>query len=329
MSIGTKKYAIVMSTAFLVMYLTIIIAGTAWSAEREFPAKELTIIVNFSPGGGRDILARGLAKTMTRYLGVPIVVANMPGAGGARGLIALTHSKPDGYTIAVGGPGEIVDQIMQQRDYDNKKLAYIGLVQSAPLFFFVKGDSPFRSIKDFKTLGKPARHSTNQLTNQTAVASMILASRENFPLAMVGGYAGAAEALLALIRGEVEFTGGPYSLVQEFLKSGQIRGILTFHDKRAAELPDVPTVAEIGHPDLTSLSQNLWFVAPPGTPKQLIGTLETALLKTLKDPEFVTWAKKSAIEPGNLNGEETEKMVLGLFGYLEKYKGEIAKYIKK
>lgn len=303
--------------------------STTFAQEKDFPKKEITIVVNFAAGGGRDILARGVGKVMTKYLGVPIVVMNMPGAGGARGLTQVYHSPPDGYTLGVGAAAEITDQILQEQDYDNKKFSYIGRAQSMPLFFFVKSDSPLRSIKDFKTYGKPLRISAFSLGAQDKIAAMILANREGFPLTIVGGYQGVAAAILAVIRGEVEFTGAQPSTTISYVKAGQIRPILTLDKKRSPDFPDIPTIGEIGHKDLDILSLDYWFIAPPEVPKPRIQILEDALMKTLKDPEFLGWAKGAGIEPSFLSSKETTEMVLNFFKLLEPYKGEIEKYIKK
>ena len=321
--------AMVVLMSFLLWICGGFLSGAALATEKDFPKKEITIIVNFGAGGGRDILARGLGKVMSKYLGVPIVVMNMPGAGGARGLIQLYHSAPDGYTIGVGAASEIVDQILQKQEYDNKKFTFIGRAQSMPLFFFVKSESSFRSLKDFKTFGKPVRHSAFSLGAPSTVAGMILANRENFPLTIVGGYQGVAAAILGLIRGEVEFTGAQLSTTISYVRAGQIRPIVTLDQKRSPDFPDIPTIGEFGHKDLENCGLDYWFMAPPEVPKARVQILEDALMKTLKDPEFITWAKGASVDPGPLNGEETTKMVLNLFKLFEPYKGDIEKYIKK
>lgn len=305
------------------------LCGTTFAAPVDFPNKEITIIVNFGPGGARDILARGVGNTMSKNLGVPVVVMNMPGAGGARGLISLYHSVPDGYTIGIGTAVDVIDQIMEKRDYDNKKFTYIGTAQSSPGFFFVKSDSPFRSAKDFKTFGKPIRHSTFSLTSTPTVAAMVLANREGFPLVIVGGYQGAQAATIALVRGEVEFSSPTMSSAKPFMEARQIRPILTLSSKPLPDHPDIPTVGELGYPDLADLTNYYWLMAPPGVPKTRIKILEDALLKTLKDTGFLVWAEGAGVDVDPLGGDETAKRVLKLFGLLEQYRGDIEKYIKK
>jgi tripartite-type tricarboxylate transporter receptor subunit TctC len=314
---------------FWVLLLGGFLCGPTSAAEGDFPKKEITIIVNYGAGGGRDILTRGLGKTMGKHLGVPMVVMNMPGAGGARGLISLYHSAPDGYTIGINGPGEIIDEIVEKKDYENKKFIYIGRAQSSPLFLLVKSDSPFHSLKDLKSFGKPIRISTFSLTSSATVAPILTAEREGFPISIVGGYQGGAAALLGLVRGEVECHFSPMSTALSFLQSKQVRPILTYYERRSPDFPDIPSVRDIGYGDLSTMSVDYYFITPPGVPKAQIQILEEAFTKTLKDPEFVEWAKGAGVDLAPLGSEETTRVISNLFALLEQYKGTIEKYIKK
>jgi len=324
-----KYLGIFVSLSLSLSLLSTFLYEITFAAPVDFPKKEITIIVNMGPGGGRDVLARGVGNKMSKYLGVPVVVMNKPGAGGATGLISLYHSAADGYTIGVGMATDIIDQILEKREYDNKKFIYLGRAQSSPGFLFVKSDSPFRSVKDFKTFGKPVRHATFSMTSNSTVVPMVIANREGFTMVIVGGYKGAADAAMALVRGEVEFAGPGLVAAMPFLRAGQIRPILTIHQKRSPDFPDIPTVGEIGHPDLDIWALDFWFMTPPGVPKERVQILEDALMKTLKDPEFLGWAKGAGVDPAPLSGEEMTKMVFKLFGLLEQYKGDIDKYLKE
>jgi len=121
--LGCKK-ALVLLGLSLCLFGSVSI-GAICAAEKDFPTKEVTILVGYQAGGGRDIIARGLSKTMSKYLGVPVVVLNEPGAGGARALIHAYHAAPDGYTIIVGACTEILDQILQPQDFDVKKFGFV------------------------------------------------------------------------------------------------------------------------------------------------------------------------------------------------------------
>ncbi len=147
---GGKAVVLLVLSAWLFFGL---LCGVTQAASANFPNKPIKIIVSFAAGGARDILARGVGKTMSKHLGVPIVIVNEPGAGGARGLISLYNAPPDGHTLGVGQVTDIIDQVIEKREYDNKKFTYIGRAQYSSGFLLVKGDSPFRTVKDFKSTG--------------------------------------------------------------------------------------------------------------------------------------------------------------------------------
>lgn len=308
----------------------LIIYRTALAADSDFPRKEITLIVSFGAGGQRDTLARGVANTMSKYLGVPIVVSNVPGAGGIRGAVQLYHAAPDGYTIGIGNVTEIVMQLVEKNiEYDMRKFTHIGFAQSSPAYFFVKSDSPLRKIADLKAMGKPVRHGTFAPTNPNTVALISLAKREGFPLVLVGGFTTVPATILSLLRGEVEVISSSMPGAASFLKAGQIRPILTLSPKRTPEFPDIPTAGELGYPDLGLLGLDYWFMAPPGVPKERVKILDDALLKTQKDPAFITWAKGAGVDPYALNSEDTTKRVMGLMTSLEVFKADVEKFVKK
>lgn len=324
----TVRGTIVFLSLFLCLFGSALV-DTVSAAEKDFPKKEITIICSFAPGGSRDILARGVGKVMSKHLGVPMVVVNTPGAGGARGAIALYHAASDGYTIGFGTATEVLLQIVEKQDFDNKRFSYLGKVQSSPTFCYVKSDSPIRSIKDLKTFGKSIRLSALGVTQSSTVPVIIMAKREGFPLSIISGFQSGPPSLLSVIRGEVEMTSLPLSPALPFLKSGQLRPILTIDRKRYPDFPDIPTVGDIGYADLGNFALDYWMIAPPGTPKERVRMLEEALMKTVRDPEFVEWAKGAGVDPAPLGAEETAKDALNLFSLLESYKGDIEKYMKK
>jgi len=158
---------------------------------------------------------------------------------------------------------------------------------------------------------------------------MVIADNENFPMAIIGGYQSAQATVLALVRGEVECACVLLSVAIPFVQSGQIRPILTIGPERYQDFPDIQTLAEIGYPDLVIMRPEMWFMASPGVPKDRVQILEDAFMKTLKDPEFLGWAKGAEVEIDPLSGEETTRMVLKFFGLVEQYKGNIEKYLIK
>jgi len=322
-------YSGVITLLSLSLWLVGNLAGaTSFAAQQRYPDKPISIVVNYGPGGARDIIARGVGRFMSRHLGAPVIVVNEPAAGGAKGLSRLYHANPDGYTIGIASGSDITNQIIEKKDYDFKKFTYIGRASSSSALLFVKADSPLRSIKDFKTFGKPIRLSTFSLTSNLTVASMVMADREKFPLVIIGTYKSAAEALQGLLQGEVEFSGGAPTTSMPFIQSERIRPIITMGQKRLPDFPDVPTIGEEGLPDLATFSTDLWFIGPPGISPERRQILESALLKTLQEPEFLTWAKSAGADINPLRGEEVAKTISTLSVILERYKKDIEKYRK-
>ena len=304
--------------------------STSSAAPGDYPNKEITIIVNSNPGGGRDLIARGFGNTLSKHLGVPCVVLNVAGAGGMRGVEQLYNSAPDGYTVGIGALTDIMLQFIEKPKYDAKKFIPIGTIQRSPDFLFVRSDSPFQSVKDFKTFGKKIRVGTHVLTAVGTVAYMILADREGFSISIVAGYKGIPEVTLGLIRGEIETNDIVGSAAAPFVRAGQIRPILVLGDKRSPSFPNTPTAGEIGHPDLASFGLYYWLVAPPGVPKARIQVLEEGFMKTVKDPEFLTWAKGAGADIAPLSAEETAKLVNDFAAdFSLKYVNIVKKYMEK
>jgi tripartite-type tricarboxylate transporter receptor subunit TctC len=155
-----------------------------------------------------------------------------------------------------------------------------------------------------------------------------MANRDDFPLEIKAGYKSASDALQGLIRGEVEFSGGAPSTSLPFMQAGRIKPILTVGPKRHPDYPNVPSIGEEGYPELATFSTDLWLMGPAGIPKDRVPILERALMNTLKDGEFLRWAKEAGVDVNPLAGKEVTETISTLFSVLEKYKKDIEKYRK-
>ena len=314
---------------FSLAILLCLVSGVSFAAEEAFPKKEITIIVPLAPGGSRDVTSRAVANTMSKILGVPVIVKNMPGAGGALGITNLYSSPPDGYTIGISATTEVILQIVQKVNFDLKKFNFIGKVERVAPGLFVRSESPFQTIQDLKAFGKPVRVSTHSYTSNSLMATIVISERMGFPMVVVGGYKGGADAVLGLVRGEVEVATPSVLAGLQLARAGTIRPIMILDRKRSGHFPNTPTVGEAGWPDLELFATDLWFIAPPAVPKDRLRILEEALTKTLKDPEFLKWAKEASLELDPMGSQETTKSVSDLFEVLEKYKKFFEKYKEK
>jgi tripartite-type tricarboxylate transporter receptor subunit TctC len=261
----------------------------ALPALAEYPDKPIRLIVPFPPGGGTDIIARIISDKLTSA-GWKMVVENKAGAGGTLGMDAAAKAKPDGYTIVLGQTSNlsIAPSLMASLPYDPvKHFTPVTLVDAAPLVITVGANSPIKSLADLVAAAK------------ATPGKLLFASPGNATVAHLTGelfqrtagikythvpYKGTAQALPDVISGRAAFYIASLESAMPQVKAGQLRAIAVTGDKRAKELPDVPTVSESGFKDFTAVT---WFgiAVPAGTPEPIVQRLNTEIVKVLQAPE--------------------------------------------
>jgi tripartite-type tricarboxylate transporter receptor subunit TctC len=288
-----------------------------------YPAKPIRLVVTFPPGGSSDIVARTMQPRLEKRLGQPIVIDNRPGAGGVIGLDAVAKSPPDGYVIGVGAAGALVVNVSlrEKMPFDPltdlvpiSGLAITPFILAAPLSFppsslaeviaFAK-DKP-GSISIGHGGNGTAMHLTAQLLNHMAGVNLTLVP-----------YRGTGPVTQDVLAGHVELgiTDVPSSI--SLIEARRIKIFAVSSAQRVSTLPDVPTFAEAGLPGYESIG---WFgfVAPAGTPADIIAKLNEAIVATLKDAEVVEQIRKIGAEP-----MPYDPVGFGLF-----IRSEIAKWAK-
>ncbi|MCL2670119.1 MAG: tripartite tricarboxylate transporter substrate binding protein [Syntrophaceae bacterium] len=326
-SVKSWKCVVVLA-ALPIIVMGWVLSVPAFAAQDDFPNKEITMICSMAAGGGRDLLSRGVARVMSKYLKVPVVVTNVAGAGGVLGATRLYNSAPDGYTIGPASMTEVFNQLMEKTDYDVRKCIHLGRVQSTPGFMYARADSPFRSIKDLTKYGKPIRYSAFSYGSHDTIVTMIIADREKWDLRLIGGYKGAADATLGLVRGDVDLSGSAIVNAREHIRAGTLRPIMVIDEVRSPNYPETETVVEWGYPELVNFKADTWFLAPPGVPKERVKILEDALRNAVNDPEFLEWAKGAGLDLAWQGGEAYTKVVNALFDIFGQYQPIVQKYMK-
>jgi tripartite-type tricarboxylate transporter receptor subunit TctC len=263
------------------------LAGMA--AAQTFPSRPIRLIVTFPPGGSTDTMARTLQPSLERSLGQPIVIENRPGAGGAIGVEAVVKATPDGYVIGIAGLGALaVDVILNDKlPYDPFKdiVPISGLIQSpfilaAPLSF------PGNSIADVIALAKakPATLSIGHGGNGTAMqlTAQLFNQMTGLDIPLVP-YRGTGPVTTDVLAGHIPLgiTDPPSAIAQ--IEAKRIKALAISSRARFPALPDIPTFAESGLPGYESIG---WFgfVAPAGTPPEIIARLNAAIVAALADP---------------------------------------------
>jgi len=324
----TRKSVMCLSLLILICLLA---TSGAW-AEDEFPKNPITILVGFSVGGSMDTAARIQGEVMSKMLGVPVVIRNVPGAGGRNAVTLLNRAKPDGYTMAaINVPGQAVNQIIRGMEPDLRSFTWIGRQASNAYFMQASTQSGWESLQQMKEAKSPIRAGITGTGGNTFPISVITADDVGFPVKFIAGFK-APELITGIIRGDIQVTNMPltdrwYSAV----KAGDATAIAVYLPERHPKFPQIPTGVEQGFPSLGSPSivgQNL-YALPPNTPAPIAGVLEKALAKVNNDPE----AKKRIEANGNLvrplNAKDTARLIDEMIALVEKNRSILEPFIKK
>jgi tripartite-type tricarboxylate transporter receptor subunit TctC len=273
------------------MAVALAIAAASDAYAQTYPVKPIRWIVPFPPGGGTDITTRTVTAKLAEALGQQIVIDNRPGSGGTIGLSIAAKLPPDGYHVSTGQLANmgIAPALYPKLPYDSTKdFTPISRVASAVLVLVTHPSFPARNIKALIAMAraKPGAITYGSPGNGTSGHLAVEMIRVAGKLDMVHvPYKGAAPALTDLLGGQIMiyFSSIPPSV--SLIKSGRLQALGTSGVKRAAALPDVPTVAESGIP---GFSVENWYgvVGPVGMPKEAVARLNAELAKVLATPDL-------------------------------------------
>ena len=263
------------------------------TAQSAWPARPIRLVVPFPPGGSTDILARSIGKELQDAWGQPVVIDNVPGAGGSIGADKVAKAPADGYTLLMGHIGTLAvnPSLYPNLPYDPiRSFAPVAWVARVPNVLVVHPSVPARTVQELVALAKakPGQLAYGSGGNGSAanLATEYFKLRTGTSLLHIP-YRGTAPALTDLVGGQIQllFTGAPAVLGQ--IRNGQLRAIAVSSPRRLDALPDVPTVAESGYKDFEA---DQWYgvVAPAGTPPAVVAKLNAQINKSLSSPELKT-----------------------------------------
>ncbi len=256
-----------------------------------YPSRPVRMILPFAAGGVADVTSRLAAEKLGEKLGQRFVVENMPGPGGINAARAMITAAPDGYTLGLITNGTAISQaIYKQFPFDLvKDLAPISALGNFELVFATNADSPYKTMAD---LIKAAREQPGKLNIGTiAVGSTQHLGAELFrSLAKLNiqliPYKTTPDVIVGVIRNDIQLMTDFYAAMSSVLSDNKLRPLATSGTKRAAFLPDVPTVAEAGVPGYEVLSWN-GLGAPAATPQPILDTLNKAIREVLAMPDVI------------------------------------------
>lgn len=284
------------------------IAGLAPAAAQTFPAQPIKIVIGFGPGSAADILARLLGKEMEAKLGQPVIVENRPGNSSMIAAEAVARATPDGYTLFMATIANTLNPAQTNSNFNlGKDLAPIALLGVVPNVLVVHPSVPASNLKELIALAKSkpesltfgssgngtASHMAAELFNQKAGTKIVVAPYQG----------GSNQAVTDLLAGRITLMFNVAATLAPHIAAGSLKAIAVAQSKRAAIMPDVPTLAEAGMPGYDA---GIWIglLAPAGTPTAIVEKLSGAANDALKTDSVQTALKRQGTDP--LGGKPKE-----------------------
>jgi tripartite-type tricarboxylate transporter receptor subunit TctC len=255
----------------------------------DYPARPVTLVVAFPPGGASDVLARILGRKLEQVLAQPFVIDNRPGAGGNVAAEAVAHAAPDGYTLLAGNNAILATNaaLYKRINFDAvADFAPIGLIGSQANILVVNPALPVKSMAELIALARANPGKLNFASSGHGLAAHLAGelfkAEAKIDIVHVP-YKGAAPALQDVIAGHVQMMFATASSVVPHIRDGKVRALAVATLERTAVLPDIPTIDELG---IKNFDATTWhgLVAPVRTPREVIAMLNRALAATLSDP---------------------------------------------
>ncbi len=297
--------------ACLLMALVLASAGEA-RAQDAYPSRVIRFIVGFAAGGGNDLFARLVVNKFQENTGATTIVENKPGAGGRISSEYVSHQAPDGYTVLVAATGQmaIAAAIYPNLTYHpTKSFIALNMIASFPLVLVVPANHPAKSVKELVAWAKANPDKSNYGTSAPpfTIASELLKLKTGMPGVAIP-FKGTNESNLCVVSEQCLFTisdGGP---AVPLVKGGKTRALAVTGAERSPELPDVPSMAEAGYPDINT---HLWsgFFVPAGTPAPIVDKLTKELGRALANPHVQDGLRKMAVTPGGPTGAAFAKVI--------------------
>ena len=291
--------------ACFIFALALILLGLPAVAEQSYPSRPIKMIVPFAPGGPTDVTARTLAEALSRRLGQPVIVENFGGAGGNVGALRAAQSNADGYTLMLTNISMAVSPALYpDLAYDPvKDFISIGIAVFQPTMLVARpsfANTPFKDFIDYlKSNGEKVAAATTGPGGPSFLCASLLMKQMDIRFNLVP-YQGTGPAMLDVAAGRADFVCDAAVTASVQAKAGNVKAYGIVGDTRSKLLPDLPTLAEQGLPNV---SIQVWsgLYVPKGTPSAVVDRVSAALQATLNDPDFqnkAVAAGQEAVPPG-------------------------------
>ncbi len=285
-------------------------APESWATE--WPDRPIQYVVPYAPGGGADASARIFTVGLSKELGVPVAVVNVPGVSATLGLNQVVEAKPDGYTIGAFHEGAQATYVTGISKHNLSKLDMVCNVYMYPNLLVSRADAPWNSIVELNKIAKEKPEQVKfALVLGTSTYMYVLqymdAAGVKFKLVPYNGH---AERINAVLGGYADVTESPPSSVASMLRAKKFKALGMLTEQRYKDFPDLPTSAEQGIP--VQYTSNYALFAPKGTPAAILAKLDKASQAVLKDPEIASKLDAAGTPGLYVSGPEMRKRMDGV-----------------
>jgi tripartite-type tricarboxylate transporter receptor subunit TctC len=280
-----------------------LLAIAAWIAPataQDWPVKPVRIVNTFAPGGAADYLARTIAEGLSTAFGQQFFVEPRPGAAGAIGVSSVVATPPDGYNFVITNISMLVltpisnPRLGYNPDRDLTNVAYLG---GSPIVLSVNAKNPIKTLDGFiaygKKTGKPLTYSSSGVGSSGHLFGETFGHKVGIKVEHVP-YKGAAQGLLDLVGGHIIWSAQTLTSTAGQMRGGTLRGLAVTAKQRLADWPEIPTFAELGHPEFSS---PVWFSlsGPKGLPASILDRMNGQINKIMNAPAMVERMRKEGM----------------------------------
>lgn len=285
----------------------------AWAqGEANYPTRPIRVVVGFAAGGGNDLFARLVGQKLSENIGQPVIVENKAGAGGRIAVEFVKNQPADGYTLMVAASGQmaVAAAIYPKLSYHpTRDFVPITMIASFPLILAGPANDQIKTVKDLVAYGKANPDKSNYASSSPAfiITTELFKLKTGMPAVAVP-YKSSNEMMLSVAGGNTLFSIADGPPTMPLVQGGKIRALAVTGSVRSSELPNVPSMAEAGYPDVNI---GLWsgFFVSVSTAPAIVKKLDTELRRALADAGVRDKLKAMAVNPGGGPGEEFRKRI--------------------
>jgi tripartite-type tricarboxylate transporter receptor subunit TctC len=308
--LDASRRRLTLAAAAILLPAPVLQAATAST----WPNKPLRIVVPFAPGGASDTIARILSEHLAPRLQQAVVIENKPGASTIIGVDAVAKSSPDGTAILLAGVGSfgVLPALRNKLPFDiERDLAFVALVAYTPNILVTSTDKPYRTLADLVKAAKAKpdgiRYATYGDGSANHLCGVLLASAAGIRIEPIP-FKGAADAKLALLRGDIDLSFETLASVGGELKSGRLRALAHGGAGRTKLLPDLPGLAEFGYGD-AAVQPFFGMAVPAATPEPVRARLSKEVLEIMAQPDVREKATAAYLEATTIGPDEMKSIV--------------------